>query len=105
MLRSIDIITQVSYEGTCFGAQHILDPVNNSSCAWHTVAAMLAIWDYPKSWTHLATLPFPIPVELGDAQKKCSTHMTGYQSYGTLRSKSCMCLICPDHECAHLRPF
>ena len=63
-------------EGTYFGAQHILDPANNSSWAWHTVAAMLAIWDYPKSWAHLATLPFPKPEELGDAQKICWTHMT-----------------------------
>ena len=75
-LHSIDIMTQVCYEGTYFGAQHILNPANNSSWAWHTVAAMLAIWDYPKSWTHLATLPFPKPEELGDAQKICWTHMT-----------------------------
>ena len=75
-LRSINIMTQVCYEGTYFGAQHILDPANNSSWAWHTVAAMLAIWDYPKSWAHLATLPFPKPEELGDAQKICWTHMT-----------------------------
>ena len=75
-LRSIDIMTQVCYEGTYFGAQHILDPANNSSWIWHTVAAMLAIWDYPKSWAHLATLPFPKPEELGDAQKICWTHMT-----------------------------
>ena len=75
-LRSIDIMTQVWYDGTYFGAQHILDPANNSSWAWHAVAAMLAIWDYPKSWAHLATLPFPIPEELGDAQKICWTHMT-----------------------------
>ena len=64
------------YEGTYFGAQHILDPANNSSWAWHTVAAMLAIWDYSKSWAHLATLPFPRPEGLGDAQKICWTHMT-----------------------------
>ena len=70
-LRSIDIMTQVCYEGTYFRAQHILDPANNSSWAGHTVAAMLAIWDYPKSWAHLATLPFPKPEELGDAQKIC----------------------------------
>ena len=76
MLRSIDIMTQVCYGGTYFGAQHILDPANNSSWAWHTVAAMLAIWDYPKSWAHLANLPFPKPEELGDAQKICWTHMT-----------------------------
>ena len=75
-LRSIDIMTQVCYEGTHFGAQHIMNPANNSSCAWHTVAAMLAIWDYPKSWAHLATLPFPKPEGLGDAQKICWTHMT-----------------------------
>ena len=31
---------------------------------------------YPKSWAHLATLPFPIPEELGDAQKICWTHMS-----------------------------
>ena len=49
-------MTQVCYEGTTFGAQHILDPANNSSWALHTVAAMLAIWAYPKSWAHLATL-------------------------------------------------
>ena len=75
-LRPIDIMTQVCYGGTYFGAQHILDPVNNSSWAWHTVAAMLAIWDYPKSWAHLATLPFPKPEGLGDAQKICWMHMT-----------------------------
>ena len=75
-LRSIDIMTQVCYEGTYFGAQHILDPANNSSWAWHTGGIMLAIWDYPKSWAHLATLPFPKPEELGDAQKICWTHMT-----------------------------
>ena len=33
-LRSIDIMTQVCYEGTHFGAQHILNPANNSSWAW-----------------------------------------------------------------------
>ena len=104
-LRSIDIMTQVCYEGTYLGAQHILDPAINSSLASYTVAAMLAIWDYPKSWAHLATLPFPIPEELGDAQKICWTHMTSYQSYGTLRSESGMCLICPNHECAHFWPF
>ena len=60
-LRPIDIMTPVCYEGTYFGAQHILDPANNSPWAWHTVAAMLAIWDHPKSWAHLATLPFPRP--------------------------------------------
>ena len=75
-LGSIDIMNQVCYEGTYLGAQHILDPANNSSWAWHTVAAMLAIWDYPKSWAHLATLPCPIPEKLGDAQKICWTHMT-----------------------------
>ena len=48
----------------------------HSWLAWHTVAAMLAIWNYPKSWAHLATLPFPKPEELGDAQKICWTHMT-----------------------------
>ena len=47
-LRSIDIMTQVYCERTYLGAQHILDPANNSSWAWHTVAAMLAIWDHPK---------------------------------------------------------
>ena len=36
-------MTQVCSEGTYFGAQHILDLANNSSWAWHTVAAMLAI--------------------------------------------------------------
>ena len=75
-LRPIDIMTQVRYEGTYFGSQHILDPADNSSWAWHTVAAMLAIWDYPKSWAHLATLPFPIPEELGDAQEICWTNVT-----------------------------
>ena len=75
-LRSIDIMTQLCHEGTYFGAQHILDPADNSSWAWHTVAAMLAILDYPKSWAQLATLPFPIPEELGDAKKMCWTHMT-----------------------------
>ena len=76
MLRSNDIMTQVCYRGTYVGAQHILDPANNSSSAWHTVAAMLAIWDDPKSWAHLATLPFPKPEGLGDAQKIRWTHMT-----------------------------
>ena len=70
-LRSIDIMTQVCFGGTHSGAQHILDATNNSSWAWRTVAAMLAIWDYPKSWAHLAALPFLKPEELGDAQKIC----------------------------------
>ena len=68
-LRSIDIMTQVCYEGTHFGAKHILDPANNSPWAWHTVAAMLAIWDDPKSWAHLATLPFPKPEGFGRRPK------------------------------------
>ena len=51
-LRPNDIVTEVCYEGTYFGAQHILDPANNSSWAWRTVAAMLAIWDHLKSWAH-----------------------------------------------------
>ena len=55
----MDIMTQECYEGTYFGAQHILDPANNSPWGWHTVAAMMAIGDNPKSWGHLATLPFP----------------------------------------------
>ena len=76
MLRSIDIMTQVCFGGTHFGAQHILDPANNSSCAWHTVAAMLAIWDDPKSWAHLATLPSQNRRGLDNAQKICWTHMT-----------------------------
>ena len=29
-LRSIDIMTRACFEGTYFGAQHILDPANNS---------------------------------------------------------------------------
>ena len=98
-------MTQVCYEGTYFSAQLILYPANNFSWTWHTVAALLAIWDYPKSWAHLATLPFPKPQELGNAQKICWTHMTSYQSYGTLRSESGMCLICPNHECAHVWTF
>ena len=68
-LRSTDIMTQVCYEGTYFGAQHILDPANNSSRAWHTVATMLAIWDDPKSWAHLATLPFSKPEGFGRRPK------------------------------------
>ena len=75
-LRPIDIMTQVCDAGTYFGVQHILDWANNSSQAWHTVAAMLAIWDNSKSWAHLATLPFPKPEGLGDAQRICWTHMT-----------------------------
>ena len=75
-LRPIDIMTQVCFEGTYFDAQHILDPASTSSWAWHTVAPMLAIWDYPKSGAHLATLPFTILEELGDAQKICWTNMT-----------------------------
>ena len=65
----IDIMTQVCYEGTHFGAQHILDPANNSPWAWHTVAAMLAIWDNPKSRANLATLPFPQPEGFGRRPK------------------------------------
>ena len=68
-LRSTDIMTQVCYEGTYFGAQHMLDPANNSSRAWHTVATMLAIWDDPKSWAHLATLSFPKPEGFGRRPK------------------------------------
>ena len=69
-------MTQVCYGDAYFGAQHILDPANNSSWAWHTVAAMLAIWDYPKSWAHLATLPFSKPEGLGDAQKVNRSQVT-----------------------------
>ena len=68
-LRSIDIMTQVCYEGTHLGAQHILDPANNSPWARHTVVAMLAIWDHPQSWAHLATLPFPKPEGFGRRSK------------------------------------
>ena len=75
-LCSIGIMIQVCYEGTYFGAQHILDPANNSSWAWHIVAAMLAIWDYPKSLAPLATLPFSNRRGLGNAQRICWTHMT-----------------------------
>ena len=75
-LRSIDIMTQVCFGGTYFGAQHILDRANNSPWGWHTVAAMLAIWDDPKSWAHLVTPPFPKLEGFGDAQKICWTHMT-----------------------------
>ena len=73
-LRSIDIMTQLCFGGTYFGAKHILNPANNSSWAWHTMAAMLAIRDNPKSWAHLATLPFsklegfgPRPKDMLDA--------------------------------------
>ena len=69
-------MTQVFSEDTHFGAKHILNPAKDSTWAWHTVAAMLAIRVYPKSWAHLATLPFPKPEEFGDAQKICWTHMT-----------------------------
>ena len=62
-------MTQVCYEGTYFSAQYILDPANNSPWAWHTVTAMLAIWDDPKSWAHLATLPFPKPEGFGRRPK------------------------------------
>ena len=68
-LRAIDIRTQVCFEGTLFGAQHILNPADNSPWAWHTVAAKLAIWDDPKSWAHLATLPFPRPEGFGRRAK------------------------------------
>ena len=68
-LRSIDIMTQVCYEGTDFGAQHILNLANNAPWAWHTVAAMFAIWDNPKSWAHLATLPIPKPEGFGRRPK------------------------------------
>ena len=69
-------MNQVCLEGTYLDAQHILNPANNCLWAWRTVAAMLAIWDHPKSWAHLATLPFPKQEELGDAQKICWTYMT-----------------------------
>ena len=49
---------------------------NNSSWGLHTVATMLAIWDDPKSWAHLATLPFQNRRGLGGAQKICWTQMT-----------------------------
>ena len=65
----MSIMTQVCFEGTYFGAQHILDPADNSPWAWHTVTAMLAIWDDPKSWAHLATLPFPKPGGFGRRAK------------------------------------
>ena len=68
-LRSIATMTRVCYEGTYFGARHILDPANNSSWAWHTVATMLAIWDDPNSWAHLATLQFPKPEGFGRRPK------------------------------------
>ena len=68
-LRPMDIMSQVCFEGTYFGAQHISDPADNSPWAWHTVAAMLALWDYPKSWAHLATLPFPKPEGIGRRPK------------------------------------
>ena len=68
-LRSIDIMTQLCYGGTYFGAQHIFDPANNSPWAWHTVAAMLAIWDDLKSRAHLVTLPFPKPEGYGRRPK------------------------------------
>ena len=62
-------MTQVCYEGKYFGAQHILNPANNSPWAWHTVAAVLAIWDDPRSSAHLATLPFPKPEGFGRRPK------------------------------------
>ena len=70
-------MTQVCYGGTHFGAQHILDPANNSPWAWHTVAAMLAIWDDPKSWAHLATLPFPKPEGFGRVSSRQQSTNSG----------------------------
>ena len=69
MLRSIDIMTEVCYEGTYFGAQHILNPANNSSWVGHTKAILWAIWGNPKSWAHLATPPFPNPGGFGRRPK------------------------------------
>ena len=48
-LHSIDIMTQVCYEGTHFGAQHILDPANNSFCARVIKPVIL--------WFHLIKTP------------------------------------------------
>ena len=69
MMRSIDIMTQKGFESTYLNAQHILVPTNNSSWAWHIKATMWAIWANPKSWAHLATLPFPNPGGLGRRPK------------------------------------
>ena len=98
-------MTEICFEGTYFGAQHILDPANNSSWAGHTVAAMLAIWDYPKSWAHLATLPFP---KTGGVRRRPKDMFDAYDLIPILwhtRTKSGMCLIGPNHECAHFWPF
>ena len=62
ILRSVDIMTQVYYEGRYFGAQHILEGTNNLSCTAHIKVILRAIWVNPKSW---ATLPFPNPGGFG----------------------------------------
>ena len=58
-LCSINIMAQVCFWRTWFGTQHILDPANHSSWAWHTKAILWAIPANSKSWAHLAALPFP----------------------------------------------
>ena len=64
-LRSMNIMTQVCFGSTYFGAHHILVLANTSSWAWHAKATMWAIWANPKSLAHLATLPFPNTAEFG----------------------------------------
>ena len=77
MLRSTDIMTKVCCEGIYFGAQHILNPANNSFWAGHTKAILWAIWANPKSWAYLVGPPFPNSRGgLVNAQKVCWTHRT-----------------------------
>ena len=46
-------MTHIRYEGIYFGAQHVLDPVNNSTWAGRIKALLWAIRVNAKSWAHL----------------------------------------------------
>ena len=43
MLRSLNLMTQLHFEGIYFDGQHIFDPANNSSWAARTKAILPAI--------------------------------------------------------------
>ena len=51
-------MTQVCFVSTYFSAEHIFDLAKNPSRAWHNMWAILV---NPKSFAHLATVPFLYP--------------------------------------------
>ena len=61
MVRSTDIMTQLPYESTYLGSQHILHAANNSFWARQTKATKWANSANFKSRAHLATLPLQKP--------------------------------------------